>query len=106
MKEETKIWVISVDEDPMPWEYWDLPHSVFTGTEKDAESYRLGLEANNPKEWLWLMCSTQRNTIQSNVERTRVTRLAGLGSAYLVVSIATLALVVLDVCLSIFQLLF
>ena len=49
MKEETKTWVISVYEDPMPWEYWDLPHSVFTGTEEDAESYRLGLEANNPK---------------------------------------------------------
>ena len=66
MNEETKIWLISVDEDPMPWEYWDLPHSIFTGTEKDAESYRLGLEANNPKEWLWAMVSTQINTIQSN----------------------------------------
>ena len=66
MNEETKIWVISVNEDPMPWEYWDLPHSVFTGTEKDAESYRLGLEANNPKKWLWSMWATQCNTIQSN----------------------------------------
>jgi len=68
MNEETKIWVISVEKDPMPWEYWDLPHSVFTGTEKDAESYMLGLEANNPKEWLWSMISTQVNTIQSNTE--------------------------------------
>ena len=63
MKEETKVWVISVAETPMPWAYGDLPHSVFTGPEKDAESYRLGLEANNPKEWLWLMVSTQVNTI-------------------------------------------
>ena len=69
MKEETKIWLISVDEDPMPWEYWDLPHSIFIGTEEEAESYRLGLEANNPKEWLWAMVSTQINTIQSNGER-------------------------------------
>jgi hypothetical protein len=69
MKEETKIWVISVDGGAVPerpWEYWDLPHSVFTGTEEEAESYRLGLEANNPKKWLWSMVSTQVNTIQSN----------------------------------------
>mgnify|MGYP003669694940 CR=1 FL=1 len=63
MKEETKIWVISVDEDPMPWEYWDLPHSVFVGTEEHAELYKLKLEEDNPPTWLWMMCSTQLNSI-------------------------------------------